>query len=496
MQLTSVKPLITSVTTTALVIAALAVPSTFARAATGPVFQNGFGISVLNQSVSGREIDLTVNTTAVSGQHQIIVLLPEGYAANPTARYPALYLMHGALAGPSAWTVAPGAANQITDPYSLITVIPDGGVKGWELNWSSCSQLCPQNWETFHLDQLVPWIDQNLRTIANRSGRAIAGLSMGGFGSMHYAEDRPDLFSYAAAFSGAVDTGNFTTESAIYGEETGVAPGSGTPVPPGSIMGPEYAPFNQRALAVADVNPANIAHLTNTTVALYVGIGNGSSGDGIVESAVKPQNDLMASNMAAAGIHYWYSQDHVNSADLGWGCDNNHDQMCWNAYLADDLPRMTAVIGGAAPPPPPPPPGNAVADPGFESGLGPWVCNGQCGADLGLGNAHSGANNGWVRNTSGWNDIHQTVSVAANTNYTLTGWVRTSANNNAGYFGVRTTSGAVIGEQEYNALGGYTQLTVHLNTGSNTSVQVYGGLWPPSNQDTWAQFDDFSLTAG
>ena len=482
----------------AAVAAGVLAPITAARADPAPVFHSGSGITVVSQTSTGREIDIQVTSTAVSGQHEVIVLLPEGYAANPTASYPVLYLMHGALAGPSGWVSAGGAAAQITDPYPLITVIPDGGVKGWELNWSSCAQICPQNWETFHLSQLVPWIDANLRTIASRSGRAIAGLSMGGFGSLHYAEDRADLFSYAAGFSGAVDTGNSTTESAIYGEETGAVPGSGTPVPPGSIMGPEYAPFNTRAVALADVNTANIAHLTNTVVALYVGTGNGSSGDGIVESAVKPQNDLMASRLAAARVNYWYSQDHVNSADLGWGCDNNHDQMCWNAYLADDLPRMMAVLSAPnlpPPPPPPPPPGNAVADPGFESsGMGPWGCAGQCGVDQALGNAHSGANNGWVRNTSGWNDIEQTVSVAANTNYTLTGWLRTSANNNAGYFGVRTTGGTVIGEDEYNSLPGYTQLTVHLNTGGNTTVQVYGGLWP--NGDTWAQLDDVSLTAG
>jgi S-formylglutathione hydrolase FrmB len=474
---------------------AVLVPAQPAYAA-NPVFGNGNGISVVSQTSNGREIDLQVTTTAVSGQHQVIVLLPEGYASSPTAHYPVLYLFHGALAGPSAWTTNGGAASQITDPYGVITVIPDAGVKGWNLNWSSCAQICPQNWETFHLDQLVPWVDANLRTVANRSGRAVAGLSMGGFGSIHYAEDRPDLFSYAADYSGALDTGNFTTESAIYGEETGVVPGSGTPVPPGSIMGPEYAPVNQRALAISDVNPANIAKLANTTVGLYVGTGNASSGDGIVESAVKPQNDLMASRLAADGVSYWYSQDHVNSADLGWGCDNNHDQMCWNAYLADDMPRMTAVIGGQAPPPPPPPPGNTVSDPGFETaGMGPWLCSGQCGVDQSLGNALSGANNGWVRNTGGWNDIHQTVSVSPNTSYTLTGWLRTSSNNNAGYFGVRTTGGTVIGETEYNAFAGYTQQTVHLNTGANTAVVVYGGLWPPNNQDTWAQFDDVSLTA-
>ena len=476
-------------------VAALFVPAGPAQADTPPSFSNGDGISVVSQSVSGREIDLQVTTTAVSGQHEIIVLLPEGYEANPTAHYPVLYLLHGALAGPSAWVDAPGAAAQITDPYPVITVIPDGGVKGWFLNWTNCAQLCPQNWETFHTDQLVPWIDANLRTIADRSGRAIAGLSMGGFGSIHYAEDRPDLFSYAASYSGALDTGNFTTEAAIMAEETGVVPGSGDPVPLGSIMGEEVAPGNQTALDIADVNPTNIAKLANTTVALYVGTGNATSGDGIVESAVKPQNDLMANRMWQAGINYWYSQDHVNSADLGWGCDNNHDQMCWNAYLYDDMPRMMAVLQHPNLPWPNPPAGNAVADPGFESaGMGSWACAGQCGVDHGLGNAHSGTSNGWVRNTTGWNDIEQTVTVAPNTDYTLTGWVRTSADNTAGYFGVRNLGGTVINEDEFNSLPGYTELTVHLNTGNNTSVQVYGGEWA-LNQDTWAQLDDVSLTA-
>ena len=312
-----------------------------------PQFQNGDGISLVSQSQTGREIDLVVNTTAVQGTHKVIVLLPEGYESS-SLHYPTLYLLNGALADPTQWVSSGGAAAQITDPYSLITVMADGGVKGWYTDWVNGWQLAPQNWETFHLDQLVPWIDQNLRTIATRAGRAVAGLSMGGWGSIHYAEDRPDLFSYAAGFSGAVDIGNYTTESAIYGEETGFVPGSGTPVPPGSIFGPEYAPFNQNELNKTDVNPANIAHLVNTTVALYVGTGNYSSGDGFIESQVKPQNDLMAANMAQAGINYWYSQDHVNSANLGWGCDNNHDIMCWNAYLADDMPRMMAVLQPAS----------------------------------------------------------------------------------------------------------------------------------------------------
>jgi S-formylglutathione hydrolase FrmB len=322
----------------------LLVPALPARAAV--TFQDGDGISVVSQTSNGREIDLQVNTTAVQGQHEVIALLPEGYDANPSTRYPVLYLFHGALAGPTAWTVAPGAGPQITDPYPVITVIPDGGLKGWYTNWVNGYLYSPQNWEDFHLGQLVPWIDANLRTITGRSGRAIAGLSMGGFGSIHYAEDRPDLFSYAASFSGALDTANFYTESAIGGEEIGIVPGSGPPAPPGAIFGPEYAPLNQHEVDVSDINPSNVAHLRGTTVALYVGTGDGQSnlGGAFIEGAVKPQNGQMASAMAQDGISYWYSQDHQPSPDFGWGCDNNHDQMCWNAYLADDMPRMMAVL--------------------------------------------------------------------------------------------------------------------------------------------------------
>ncbi|WP_436698460.1 hypothetical protein [Nocardioides sp. BYT-33-1] len=141
-------------------------------------------------------------------------------------------------------------------------------------------------------------------------------------------------------------------------------------------------------------------------------------------------------------------------------------------------------------------PGNQVADAGFEDpGMGPWECVRQCGVDHGLGNARTGTGNGWVRNTEDWNDIHQTISVAPNTDYTLTGWVRTSASNENGYFGVRTVDDAVIGEKKFGRLNGYTQLSVSFNSGDRTRVEVYGGVHPTWWRDTWAQFDDFSVTA-
>lgn len=484
----------------ALLALAACLAAASAAQAQEPPFQNGNGITVVSQSQTGREIDLTVNTTDVQGQHKIIVLLPEGYDANPSTHYPVLYLLNGALADPTQWVSAGGAAAQITDPYHAIIVMEDGGVKGWYYNWKSCASICPENWESFHNLQVVPWVDANLRTIANRSGRGVGGLSMGGWGAVHYAEDYSQLYSYVASFSGALDTGNFTTEVAVGAEEAGVVPGSGTPVPVGSIFGWEFWPVNQNLLNISDVNPTNVGKLKNTTVDLYVGTGDSSSGDGIIESAVYPQNQLMAYNLSSAGVNYWYSQDHTSSPALGWGCDNDHDIMCWNAYLNDAMPRFAAAMGQSSPPPSdtsgplPAPPGNVVADGDFmDSGNGPWSCIGSCGVDQNIGNGYASPNNGWVRNINGWNDIDQTVSVLPNTNYTLTGWLRTSANNNAGYFGVRDTSGNVIGQDEYNNLPGYTQLTVNLNTGNNTSVVVFAGLWPPNFQDTWMQVDDVSL---
>ena len=75
-----------------------------------PQFQNGDGITVVSQSQTGREIDLTVDTTDVQGQHKIDVLLPEGYDANPSTHYPVLYLLNGALADPTQWTTDGGEA--------------------------------------------------------------------------------------------------------------------------------------------------------------------------------------------------------------------------------------------------------------------------------------------------------------------------------------------------------------------------------------------------
>jgi diacylglycerol O-acyltransferase/trehalose O-mycolyltransferase len=149
----------------------------------------------------------TLRTPALAGATRVRVLLPTGYGADPGRRYPVLYLLHGADGDYRSWT-QDGDARAITARAPLIVVMPDGGAMGWYTDWYAGGRTVRPRWETYHVDELVPWIDATYRTIAARRGRAIAGLSMGGYGALSYAARHPGTFAAAASFSGALEIGS------------------------------------------------------------------------------------------------------------------------------------------------------------------------------------------------------------------------------------------------------------------------------------------------
>ena len=69
---------------------------------------------------------ITVKRTQVAGEHHLRILLPTGYAANPAQRYPVFYFLHGASDDPANPNLAYPA---LTAATSMITVIPDGGLR-------------------------------------------------------------------------------------------------------------------------------------------------------------------------------------------------------------------------------------------------------------------------------------------------------------------------------------------------------------------------------
>jgi predicted esterase len=135
---------------------------------------------------------------------------------------------------------------------------------------------------------------------------------------------------------------------------------------------------------------------------------------------------------------------------------------------------------------------NNVVNAGFESALANWQCTGACGFDAATF-GHTGIGNAFVRANSGWNDVHQIFSVMPNRTYTVSGWLRTSDNNTEGYFGVRAADGKVVGEKKFGKFPGYTRVDVTVNSGPNTNLIVFGGLW--ANGDTFLQLDDVTVVA-
>ncbi len=256
---------------------AVAAPAT---AAPPPVtFADAAGLHVVSAApVDGREWALSVSTPALGGRAvRLRILLPADYTAGHAAgraRYPVLYLFHGTSGGADDWIEA-GNAEQTTAGLPLIVVMPDAGFDGdgggWFTNWwDRSTALGPSQWETFHIDELIPFVDANLRTVADRSGRAIAGLSQGGFGAFSYAARHPDLFAVAGSFSGAPD---ITSDPVIEAGATGVIDATASlldGVEPDAMFGPHLTDeLNWRGHDPARL----VTNLAHTSLDLYTATG-------------------------------------------------------------------------------------------------------------------------------------------------------------------------------------------------------------------------------
>jgi S-formylglutathione hydrolase FrmB len=321
---------LTSALIAALVAVGLMVGSP-ASARTTAIPGDGNGIHVIGGSwLDQRLLDITVSSPILARPAGVRVLVPADYATS-SVNYPVLYLLHGGFGNYRDWTDA-GNAAQITAGVPLIVVMPDAGQGGWYTNWANFGREGPPAWETFHIGELLPWVDAHFRTVAARQGRAIAGLSMGGFGAMSYAGRHPDLFASTASFSGAVDTRNAALDSLIF-----ISPliDSGAP---GSIYG---APLLDQG-ALGPHNPWQLApQYRGMHVALYTGNGrpgpldHGGNSLDTIEYEVHSMSVAVHQRLSALGItHAW--------VDYGPG---THSWPYWQRDLRDELPAIMATVG-------------------------------------------------------------------------------------------------------------------------------------------------------
>ncbi|MEU1981148.1 alpha/beta hydrolase-fold protein [Nocardia sp. NPDC019395] len=161
---------------------------------------NGFGLSIVDRNEDDpRMWYYRFQTSAIGWNPGINVLLPDDYRTSGRT-YPVLYLFHGG-GDQDFRSFEFLGIRDLTAGKPIIVVMPDGGRAGWYSNPVS-SFVGPRNWETFHIAQLIPWIEANFRTYAEYDGRAVAGFSMGGFGALKYTAKYYGHFASVSSHSG------------------------------------------------------------------------------------------------------------------------------------------------------------------------------------------------------------------------------------------------------------------------------------------------------
>lgn len=144
---------------------------------------------------------LTLESDLMKRKMPYNLILPETYddASHKEKRYPVIYLLHGLFGKYDNWATKT-ELGKYAAAYNFIIVMPEGG-NGW---YTDSATQENEQYESYIVKELIPEIDKKFRTLSDRKHRAIAGLSMGGYGSLKFGLKYPEMFSLAGSFSGAV----------------------------------------------------------------------------------------------------------------------------------------------------------------------------------------------------------------------------------------------------------------------------------------------------
>lgn len=150
-----------------------------------------------------------VASAALGGRRQPVdVYLPPGYAQHPRRRYPVLYLLHGVPGRPAAFleTVRMGVVeDELVAAHkarAMILAMPFGSTGSFtDEEWANGVRP-HEGWETFLARDVVRAIDRRYRTIRSAAGRALGGLSEGGYGAFNIGIHHPREFRVLESWSG------------------------------------------------------------------------------------------------------------------------------------------------------------------------------------------------------------------------------------------------------------------------------------------------------
>jgi predicted esterase len=158
----------------------------------------------------GKVQQILFPSKSTNTSRRAFVYTPPGYDKDKSKKYPVLYLQHGWGEDETAWSNQ-GRANLIMDnliaggkikpfiivmTYGMTNDVKMGGMKNFKI----------EPFQTVLIDELIPYVDANFRTLADQPHRAMGGLSMGGMETKTITLARPDVFSHYALLSGGTYT--------------------------------------------------------------------------------------------------------------------------------------------------------------------------------------------------------------------------------------------------------------------------------------------------
>lgn len=266
--------------------------------------------------------EIAIPSAALGKPMKAEIYRPDGAA--PAAGWPVLYLLHGLHGCDRDWTALGGVQATLDRMIAagkvrpMLVVMPDAG-DSWYVN--SAAVGGPGDYQTALLDDLPRAIEQSYPVRRDRGGRAIAGLSMGGFGALRLALTRPDRYVAVASLSGAIWQ-NLPADGASGVSRSGaefyrrVDPATvlgGIDLPPdGRHFGAAFgAPFDPRRFNDANVFTLLVRRLGEAAPlpAIYLTVGDHDSHD-LWRGSIALYETLMADGVAVDfrvtdGDHVW-----------------------------------------------------------------------------------------------------------------------------------------------------------------------------------------------
>lgn len=309
--------------------------------------------------------DLQIYSPAVGGNVWVRLLLPPGWKEHPTRTWPVLYLLTGHGASYASWScdtfveqyigdagvlvVMPDGTNNYTSgqpPDNLANTpckndaSPCGGTPGWYSNWYNGGDAgTAPRWETFHLTELRQILEYSYGA---GHTRAVAGLSMGGFGSFSYAARNPGFFVAAAAYSGYLNpSGNAIDEAGLQSTLTEAG------ADPNALWGD---PNTSTGLAVWHAHDPTSLAAKMVSLPLFVSSGNGCHGP-----FDSPANTCLEHNLTETVVHSTV-ENFVNALTKAYGGklpanvkvdlygNGTHAWSYWNAELCRSLPMLMKAL--------------------------------------------------------------------------------------------------------------------------------------------------------